>query len=85
MIHSVAIIGAGISGLTAGCALRKYGFEVDIFERSDSITEFGAGITLSSNATSLLRQIDLYDELERSSYKPQGSFIRHYKLSLIHI
>ena len=79
MIHSVAIIGAGISGLTAGCALRKYGFEVDIFERSDSITEFGAGITLSRNATSLLRQIDLYDELERSSYKPHGSFIRHYK------
>ena len=79
MIHSVAIIGAGISGLTAGCALRKYGFEVDIFERSDSITEFGAGITLSRNATSLLRKIDLYDELERSSYKPQGAFIRHYK------
>ena len=47
MIQSVAIIGAGIAGLTAGCALRRYGFEVDIFERSDSITEFGAGITLS--------------------------------------
>ena len=63
MIQSVAIIGAGIAGLTAGCALRRYGFEVDIFERSDSITEFGAGITLSKNATSLLGHIDLYDEL----------------------
>jgi len=79
MIRSVAIIGAGISGLTAGCALRKYGFKVDIFERSNSETEFGAGITLSKNATSLLRQLDLYDELEKNSYTPKGSFIRHYK------
>ena len=63
MIRSVAIIGAGISGLTAGCALKKYGFNVDIFERSDSISEFGAGITLSRNATCLLRELDLFDEL----------------------
>ena len=28
MIRSVAIIGAGISGLTAGCALKKYGFNL---------------------------------------------------------
>tara|TARA_Y100001970_G_scaffold288855_1_gene417426 strand:- start:97954 stop:99105 length:1152 start_codon:yes stop_codon:yes gene_type:complete len=79
MIQSVAIIGAGISGLTAGCALRKYGFEVNIFERLNSISEFGAGITLSRNATSLLRHLDLYEELERNSYTPKGSFIRHYK------
>ena len=79
MIQSVAIIGAGIAGLTAGCALRRYGFEVDIFERSDSITEFGAGITLSKNATSLLGHIDLYDELAINSSAPKGSFIRHYK------
>ena len=78
MIRSIAIIGAGISGLTAGCALRKYGFNVDIFERSDSISEFGAGITLSRNATSLLRKLDLYDDLEKNSYKPKGSFIRNY-------
>ncbi len=79
MIQTVAIIGAGIAGLTAGCALRKYKIKVDIFERSDSVTEFGAGITLSKNATSLLRDLDLFDELETSSYTPKGSFIRHYK------
>ena len=79
MIRSVAIIGAGISGLTAGCALKKYGFNVDIFERSDSISEFGAGITLSRNATCLLRELDLYDELEKNSYIPKGSFVKHYK------
>ena len=78
MIQSVVIIGAGISGLTAGCALRKYGFKVDIFERSDSISEFGAGMTLSRNATFLLKNLDLYDDLEKNSYRPKGSFIRSY-------
>ncbi len=79
MIQSIAIIGAGISGLTTGCALREFGFKVDIFEKSESVTEFGAGITLSRNATSLLKHLNIYSELEKSSYTPTGSYIRHYK------
>ena len=53
MITSVAVIGAGISGLTAGYAIRKKGIAVDVYERSHSISEFVAGISLSNNATSL--------------------------------
>lgn len=33
----VIIIGAGISGLTAGIFARKYGFDVDIYERNASV------------------------------------------------
>ena len=40
MLSNVAVIGAGVSGLTAGYALRKNGIEVDVFERSESIKEF---------------------------------------------
>ena len=47
MLRNIAVIGAGVSGLTAGYALKKIGLEVEIFERSKSIEEFGAGITLS--------------------------------------
>ena len=57
MLKRVGIIGAGISGLTSGYALREQGLEVDLYERSGSINEFGAGITLSKNATSLLRDL----------------------------
>ena len=49
MLKRVGIIGAGISGLTSGYALREQGLEVDLYERSGSINEFGAGITLSKN------------------------------------
>ena len=79
MLRSVAVVGAGISGLTAGYALKKIGLEVDVFERSDSVIEFGAGITLSRNATSLLDDLGLLETLSERGCFPMGSYIRDYK------
>ena len=79
MLSNVAVIGAGVSGLTAGYALRKNGIEVDVFERSESIKEFGAGITLSKNATVLLQEIGLMGSLSSVSHNPMDSYIRDYK------
>ena len=79
MLGRVAIIGAGISGLTTGCAFRQKGVTVDIFERSESINEFGAGITLSRNATSLLDELGLLDSISAKGFSPMGSCIRNYK------
>ena len=79
MLSNVAVIGAGVSGLTAGYALRKAGIEVDIFERSESIKEFGAGMTLSKNATILLQEIGLMESLSSVGHHPMGSYIRDYK------
>ena len=79
MITSVAVIGAGISGLTAGYAIRKKGIAVDVYERSHSISEFGAGITLSKNATSLLDNIGLLSGIAKNAYHPMKSYVREYK------
>ena len=79
MITSVAVIGAGISGLTAGYAIRKKGIAVDVYERSHSISEFGAGITLSKNATSLLDNIGLLSGIAKKAYHPMKSYVREYK------
>ena len=79
MITSVAVIGAGISGLTAGYAIRKKGIAVDVYERSHSISEFGAGITLSKNATSLLENVGLLSEIAKKAYHPMKSYVREYK------
>ena len=70
MLKRVGIIGAGISGLTSGYALREQGLEVDLYEMSGSINEFGVGITLSMNATSLLRELGLFDSIAANGVFP---------------
>ena len=79
MVSHVAIIGAGVSGLTAGYALRKIGIKVDLYEKSESVIEFGAGITLSKNATSLLEELGLMNVIAEKGYRPMGSYIRDFK------
>ena len=48
------VVGAGIAGLSAAVALRRAGWQVDIFERSQSRSEIGAAITVTPNATLVL-------------------------------
>ncbi len=53
----VHIIGAGIGGLSVAIGLRRIGCEVIISERSGSIREVGAGISLWSNAMNALESL----------------------------
>jgi len=53
----VLIIGAGIGGLAAAVALRRGGLESSVLERTPSIHEIGAGLSLWSNAVKALREI----------------------------
>lgn len=61
----IAIVGAGISGLTAALALYEQGLkDVQIYERAAKLTEMGAGIQLAPNAVRLLYQLGLASRLE---------------------
>ncbi|MCQ9278397.1 FAD-dependent monooxygenase [Staphylococcus borealis] len=55
----IAIIGAGIGGLTAGALLSEKGHDVSIFERQPSISEVGAGIGIGDNVIKKLGKHDL--------------------------
>jgi len=72
----VAIIGAGIAGLTAALALAAEGFPVTIFERARRIEELGAGLQLSPNATRLLARLDVLEEVRQRAVEPRGVIIR---------
>lgn len=74
--HSIAIIGAGIAGLTAALAFAAKGFSVTLFERAGHIEELGAGIQLSPNATRLLDRLNILESLRKRSTQPQGIVIR---------
>ncbi len=71
MSRPVAIIGAGIAGLTAALCLARRGFEVDIIERATALTEVGAGLQLSPNASRILIELGLLSQLEGAWTEPE--------------
>ncbi|MGF1566605.1 MAG: FAD-dependent urate hydroxylase HpxO [Nodosilinea sp.] len=59
----VAIIGAGIGGLTTGIAMTQAGYEIEIYDRVDELRPAGAGISLWSNGVKVLNRLGLGEKL----------------------
>lgn len=69
----VLIVGGGIGGFATAIALRRVGFEIELFEQADEIRERGAGLTLWSNAMQILATWGLEDSIrQHSTYLKQG-------------
>ncbi|MBP1886952.1 FAD-dependent monooxygenase [Sinorhizobium mexicanum] len=71
-VGPVAIVGAGIAGLTTALCLAHQGFETEIFEQSDSLKEVGAGLQLSPNASRILIELGLLPALEAVWSEPDS-------------
>ncbi|QEO15846.1 NAD(P)-binding protein [Agromyces intestinalis] len=63
----VAVIGAGIGGLTVAAGLSADGHEVVVYERRDEPGAVGAGLTLFGNAFGALAAIGLGDTVRQAS------------------
>jgi 2-polyprenyl-6-methoxyphenol hydroxylase-like FAD-dependent oxidoreductase len=59
----IAVVGAGIGGLTLAIALRRYGIRVHIYEQTAELREVGAAVALSANATRFFEQFGLTHQL----------------------
>jgi salicylate hydroxylase len=68
----IAIVGAGIAGLTAALCLARQGVQTDIIEQADALTEVGAGLQLSPNASRILIDLGLLPALERVWREPEA-------------
>jgi salicylate hydroxylase len=66
----IAIIGAGIAGLTAARALQLLGFRPVVFEQAEALGEVGAGLTVTPNATHVLNALGLESVLEEIGMRP---------------
>lgn len=66
------VAGAGIAGMTLALALAKFGAAVVILERSQTISEFGAGLQVSPNARKLLDNLGLGEAIAARSLEPSG-------------
>ncbi len=66
----IAIIGAGIGGLAAACALRQRGIDVAVYERASELGEVGAGIQLGPNSVKVFRALGLGEALRKNAFEP---------------
>ena len=65
----VVIIGAGLGGLAAACALRQRGIAVEVYEQARSLGDVGAGIQMTPNATRVIAALGLKSSFERIAFQ----------------
>ena len=69
--NHIAIIGAGISGLALACILKKAQIPVVVFEKSKEVSDYSAGISLSPNGISVLKKLDIFNDVISVSANPK--------------
>ena len=74
----IAVIGAGLGGMTAALALQRQGLPVRVYEQSDQLGEIGAGITMAPNATKALNSLGLESALAEAATQVRKQGILHY-------
>lgn len=80
---NVAIIGAGLGGMTAALALQKAGLAVTVYEQAPQLGEVGAGITLSGGALRGLASLGLGEALLRESLPTPDVAFAHYSTATL--
>ena len=72
----VAIVGAGIGGLTAAIAMHRRDIEVEVYEQSPQIAEIGAGVSLSPNAIKAFRALGLDGQIAAIGFESDNQVVR---------
>jgi salicylate hydroxylase/6-hydroxynicotinate 3-monooxygenase len=73
---SIAIVGAGIGGLAAAAALRRFGIDAMVYEQAEQFTRVGAGIQQSPNAVKVHRGLGIEERLRDVGFAPSSSLNR---------
>ena len=60
---NIGIVGGGIGGIAAAVALRQAGIDVVVYEKAAQLCEVGAGMMLWPNATRVLREMGLLENV----------------------
>ena len=72
----IAVLGAGLAGLTVAGLLQRAGFPVAVYEQSPSFSRIGAGIILGANVSKVLRRLDLEDAFAATGIRPDAFLSR---------
>jgi len=75
---SIAIVGAGMGGLTAAATLRQAAFQVQVYEQAPRFARIGAGIQMMPNSMQVLRRIGVEERLRRVAFQPYSHLNREW-------
>lgn len=76
--RDIAIIGAGVAGLTAALALAAHGARPRIYEQADALREVGAGLQISANAVRVLDALGLAEEMAANALRSQAVILHDH-------
>jgi len=74
--RNIGIIGGGIGGIATAVALHQIGIDVSVYEREDQLREVGAGMMLWPNATRVLRELGLLEQVMARSGRNTHFLVR---------
>lgn len=72
----IAVIGAGIGGLTAALCLARRGHAVTVYEQAEALTEAGAGLQIGPNGMHVLARLGLAEAVLRHATLPEAVEMR---------
>jgi salicylate hydroxylase len=75
----VAVVGSGVGGLTAAIALRAKGFQVEVFDQANELSEIGAGVSLGANGMRVLDALGLGRAVRDVSANLQRIEFHHWR------
>jgi 6-hydroxynicotinate 3-monooxygenase len=74
----IAVIGAGLGGMTAAGLLQRRGFEVKVYEQAPAFSRIGAGIHLSANVMLVMRHLGIEQALSDIGLHPDAFVSRQW-------
>lgn len=81
----IAIIGAGIGGLTAALAFKQKGFNVTVYENATEIKPVGAGIGIANNAMQIFKKLGIHKKIENAGVKVSSMNITDHNLQSLSV
>lgn len=77
--ESAVVVGGGIGGLSSALALARRGVQAVVLEAVSKFAEVGAGIQLAPNATRILAELGVMEQVERTAVYPENLVFRSAK------